>query len=194
MKKFTSIFFLFSIIVTGISCTKESDVHQLSSMQQSLAIQGHYIGEHFGGGVVFYLNKNKTHGIIAATADFEEAEPWARKDTLIHAQSAKLGAAANNNTRIFNALGSSSSEATDYAVNECMGLYQNGYNDWYLPSKDELNQMYLHKDVIGNFKPFAYWSSTEIDASTAWWQNMSTGLQQSQEKFSSYSVRAIRYF
>lgn len=194
MKKSTSFYFLLFITIASISCTKESDIQKLSSSQESLAKQGHYIGEHFGGGIIFYLNKNHTHGVIAATADFEEAEPWARQYILIHAQSGKIGAAANNNTRIFNALGSSSSEATDYAVNECMQLYQNGYNDWYLPTKDELNEMYLHKDVIGNFKPFAYWSCTEIDANTAWWQNMGTGLQQAQDKFSSYSLRPVRYF
>jgi hypothetical protein len=193
MKKFT-FYFLFFIIIASVSCTKENDVQKLSSSQQSSATKGHYIGEHFGGGIIFYLNKERTHGIIASTIDFEEPEPWARKDTLIHAHAAKVGAAANNNTKIYLALGASSSEANDYAVNECMGLYQNGYNDWYLPTKDELNEMYLHKDVIGGFRPFAYWSSTEIDANTAWWQNMGTGLQDSQDKFSSYSVRPVRYF
>jgi hypothetical protein len=59
------------------------------------------------------------------------------------------------------------------AVKECNQYKGGGYTDWYLPSKDELNQMYknLHKNALGGFDNFAfYWSSTEGDDDDVWVQ------------------------
>jgi hypothetical protein len=35
------------------------------------------------------------------------------------------------------------------------------FDDWYLPTKDELNQLYIQKDNIGGLANNWYWSSTE---------------------------------
>ena len=45
----------------------------------------------------------------------------------------------------------------------CDDLELNGYTDWYLPSKEELNKLYLNKYIIGGFSDSRYWSSTEPD-------------------------------
>ncbi len=37
----------------------------------------------------------------------------------------------------------------------------NGQTDGFLPSKDELNELYKQKDVVGGFVNYIYWSSTE---------------------------------
>jgi Protein of unknown function (DUF1566) len=188
-------FWLFLFLITAIiSCTKESDVTALSSSQTSSATQAYSIGEHFGGGIIFYLDKTGRHGIIAASADLEEAQSWSRADTLTGAQSAKVGAGLNNTNKICRVQGVPQSEADNYAALECAEFQANGYNDWYLPSKDELNEMYLHKDIIGGFLPFAYWSSTEANVSQAWFQNFGNGAQVQQEKLAGYSVRPVRYF
>ena len=42
----------------------------------------------------------------------------------------------------------------------CQGLTQYGFSDWRLPTKAELEQMYINKDPIGDFLNKVYWSST----------------------------------
>lgn len=42
----------------------------------------------------------------------------------------------------------------------CKGLELYGYSDWYLPTKDELYQMFLLKNSIGGFTTTNYWSSS----------------------------------
>ncbi len=188
-------FYLFLFLAAAvISCKKESDISALSSSGISSAKQAYYIGEHFGGGIIFYIDKTGRHGIIAAAADLEEPQPWAREYIVTGAVASKPGSGLNNTNRACKVLGFPLYEADGYAAVECTEIYLNGYNDWYLASKDELNELYLHKDVVGGFLPFSYWSSTEVNATQAWFQNFGTGTQVMQDKFAGYSVRPVRYF
>ncbi|MEI7596363.1 MAG: hypothetical protein WCK02_11495 [Bacteroidota bacterium] len=41
------------------------------------------------------------------------------------------------------------------------------YSDRFLPSKDELYQLYLNKIAIGEFCYFDYWCSTQYNISTS---------------------------
>jgi len=75
-----------------------------------------------------------------------------------------------------------------------MGLIQNGYQDWYLASKNELEQLYKQRKVVGNFNPFSYWSSSEVDATTAWMINFGNGSRIIQVKIASNALRPIRKF
>ncbi|MFA5429167.1 MAG: FISUMP domain-containing protein [Sulfurimonas sp.] len=71
------------------------------------------------------------------------------------------------------------------------------YADWFLPSKDELNQMYinLHLEGLGGFSNFSYWSSSEFIFAIAWSQNFTDGTQNSDEdKSGTLKVRACRSF
>ncbi len=70
-----------------------------------------------------------------------------------------------------------------------------GYTDWYLPSKDELNQLYINRALIGSFSNGNYWSSSEVSSSQAWSQNFSGGAQSgTTTKNNTYRVRAVRKF
>lgn len=74
--------------------------------------------------------------------------------------------------------------------------YSDNINFWYLPSKDELNKIYLNRVAIGGFTGQIYWSSSQYDADNAWVQSFQTGVQSPGLKVSptAMSVRSMRYF
>ena len=71
--------------------------------------------------------------------------------------------------------------------------YNNGKDDWYLPSKDELYEMWRRRAVIG-FAADYYWSSSEFNEENAWGQYFYNGDQDSSWKFDTYFVRPVRAF
>ncbi len=82
-------------------------------------------------------------------------------------------------------------------------ILEEDYTDWFLPSKDELNKMYLNKATINttaaansgsDFSANNYWSSTEYDSNTAWVQYFGNGGQGYYDKQHHVSVRAVRAF
>jgi hypothetical protein len=75
------------------------------------------------------------------------------------------------------------------AVKACTDLG----NGWKLPTKYELNLMYLNKDKIGAFAPY-YWSSTEDGSSNAWGQPFGYDHQFVNDKNFIFYVRAVRAF
>jgi hypothetical protein len=63
------------------------------------------------------------------------------------------------------------------AARLCGDLVLGGFSDWYLPSIDELNQLYINRVSIGGFSINNnwYWSSTEFSNDDAWWQSFYDG-------------------
>ncbi len=80
------------------------------------------------------------------------------------------------------------------AKKACHDYKENGYSDWYLPTKDELNKLYYAKSAVGGFSDFIYWSSTEVSAPDAWSQYFSNGFQYDIIKYYKWCVRAVRAF
>jgi hypothetical protein len=68
------------------------------------------------------------------------------------------------------------------------------YGDWFLPSKGELNQMYVNKSAIGGFSIDFYWSSSESGDSYAWGQDFYSGIQSNYVKGYTFAVRPVRAF
>jgi hypothetical protein len=70
----------------------------------------------------------------------------------------------------------------------------NDYDDWFLPSKDELNLLYQQKDVVGGFASVGYWSSSEYLSDGGWVQSFDSGGQYGSIKVAPGRMRAIRAF
>ena len=120
----------------------------------------------------------------------------------------EIGTGKKNTELIVKAMGysayilSSGARTTgNYAANLCLNLVYNEYDDWFLPSKDELNLMYenLKKEGVdewdGDFGSQHYWSSSEYDNTTgAWAKVFGNGLQSVNSRDTGNSVRPVRAF
>jgi hypothetical protein len=65
---------------------------------------------------------------------------------------------------------------------------------WRLPTKNELNLLYINKDEIGGFVASYYWSSIENYGNNAWGQSFRDGGQDSGSRYYKCLVRAVRAF
>jgi len=64
--------------------------------------------------------------------------------------------------------------------------------NWRLPTIEELNWIYLEKDVVGGFASSYYWSSSEYSKYLAWVQSFNYGTQSNNNKNDTIFVRAVR--
>jgi hypothetical protein len=155
------------------------------------------IGDSYQGGKVAYIlqtkdpgyNANVQHGLIAAPTD-QGSAVWGCKGTLISgADGSAIGAGLKNTINIIKGCATAS-----IAARLCRDLVLNGYKDWYLPSKDELNKLYINRDSIGAFGIYNYWSSTELNSTNAWARSFDLGYVYGPNKSSMAHVRAVRSF
>lgn len=152
------------------------------------------------GGIVFYDKGSYSGGwryLEAAPASTEwSVKPWGGYGTFVGGTSTSIGTGAGNTAAIVAAYGSNEPYGgrSDYAAKLCADLVYNGYEDWFLPSKDELNEMYIQKGVIGGFASDYYWSSSEGGSGYAWSQYFGSGGQSFYSKYGNVRVRAGRAF
>jgi hypothetical protein len=159
------------------------------------------VGAAYQGGKIAYIlqdvdlgyDPNITHGIIAATSDQGQIKWHNDSNTTTGATETDIGTGFSNTIAIITSQGATT---TDYAAGLARAYAGGGYTDWYLPSKDELNKLYLNRVAIGGFAANNYWSSTEFGNDRAWRQNFSSGsgYQSDYLKNFTFYVRAIRAF
>ena len=159
------------------------------------------IGETYQGGKVAYVlqsgdpgyDATTPHGLIAANSDLSTRPRWYNGTyTTTGATGTAIGTGLSNTNTI---IASQGATATSYAAGLARAYTGGGYTDWYLPSKDELNKLYLNKVAIGGFSEYVYyWSSTEYDNYNVWAHYFGIGMLVDRGKSNTYTVRAIRSF
>ena len=158
----------------------------------------HYIGESYGGGIVFYVYDNGQHGLIAATADQSSGIQWYNGTYRTTGTSGDGLNAGAMNTAMIVATQMADNQSGNFAAKVCADYSVTiggiTYGDWYLPSKYELNVLYLQKAVVGGFTFDFYWSSSEYDNLYAFFQDFFFGTQIGDSKSITASVRAVRAF
>jgi hypothetical protein len=176
-----------------VACQKESGkpVAISSDTKTENVISKYSIGEHFGGGIIFYLDSTFKHGLITSDHDLDAGLWYAGVRLNTHAKDSVIGAGLCNTKKIVKAQGAN---GVNYAAWQCDTFTAGGYKDWFLPSRDELNQLYLHRDAIGVYTLSAYWSSTESGKGHAWAQDFTNGLQTNDKKTIGRFIRAVRVF
>ena len=173
------------------------------------------IGDYRDGGIVFYIasppvdldgDGDLDTGLVCAIQDYTNAIAWiiggSTQTTANGGTSASIGHGQTNTTAMMNQVGYTGGAAkacNDYSIT----INQITYSDWFLPSKDELNQMYQNRETINttasanggsDFSTNYYWSSTENDNTSAWGEHFYYGYQGSSNKNFTGVVRAVRAF
>lgn len=179
-----------------VTATNANGTGPASAASNSVTIitSEYSIGQEFEGGKIFYIDNTGLHGLIAATTDQSTGIPWAyvTNSPVPDGTSNDIGTGSVNTDHIIT---QNSSQGTQYAASLARAYNGGGYSDWYLPSKDELDQMYLERASIGVFPGDHYWSSSEDGAwSTACLMYWTAGVSSSVTKSTTSSVRAIRSF
>ena len=148
------------------------------------------IGQNFGGGIIFYLDGTGLHGLISAASDQSTGAEWGCFGTTMGGTSTAFGTGQANTANIVTFC-----SAAGIAARICNDLVLNGYDDWFLPSIDELYQMYVQRIAIGMLGGNMYWSSSEVNSIAAWGHVM-PGLDTGTDiyKYAANYVRAVRAF
>ena len=150
MKKNNSIW-IYSFIVMGFvlilanGCKKDDNNNSTTLV----------IGQSYQGGIIAYIfqtgdpgyDAKVQHGLIAAPSDQSTGIQWYNGSNTTTAATATALGTGNDNTATIVA----SQVVGNYAAKICSDLVLGGHDDWFLPSKDELNKLYLNKVVIGGF-------------------------------------------
>jgi len=159
------------------------------------------IGDLRAGGIVFWVDpSDNTHGLVCALQDQSSSIRWYNGSfEITGATGTALGTGSANTDAIILAQGATESS---YAAGLARSYSGGGYNDWYLPSKDELNEIYNNKSTINttalenggsNFINF-YVSSSEYSSEFYWEKDFSSGNEYEKIKSHLNGVRAVRAF
>jgi|GEM_PF-385130 len=164
------------------------------------------IGESYLGGKVAYVLRSvdpgyilgATHGLIAATTDNSGSGiAWIIGGTTQHTDNGNTLTAIGTGLANTNAMraqtgytGGAAKICYDYSTGNNSDLHS-----WYLPSKDELNTLYLNEVTIGGFAEYIYWSSSEYDTNDVWILQFANGTYDNSAKSTTFFyVRCVRAF
>lgn len=192
----------------SVTITSPTGYSITGSPQTAVVYRQLTIGMDYLGGKIAYIlqagdpgyDASVPHGLIAATEDQSLGIVWisggsTQSTSVLGGTGTALGTGSSNTDNIIaQAVAAGNNTLTSYAAGLARAHNGGGYNDWYLPSKDELNKLYLNRVAIGGFADDDYWSSSEFNAGTAWDQGFYNGSQGNYIKDYNSRVRAVRAF
>jgi len=157
------------------------------------------IGDIMEGGYLFYIDETGQHGLVSALEDIGQFEWGCYGENVNGADGQAIGTGYQNTLDIV-----AQNCQTEYvgitAAQAALDAEVNGYSDWYLPSFNELYEMYStigqggSEGNIGGFATAWYWSSSEGNNNYAWLVGFNDGTTSPYYKNSTYRVRVIRAF
>jgi len=185
------------------------------------------LGMQYGGGVIFYLDASGNHGLIAAPRDTYDNQSSSRSKTYwldvkdcpvsfekfycverlmvrTKATATGIGAGANNTEIILKAQGRRARAAILARTSR-----HGGFSDWFLPSIDELAELFKRRALVGGLDTptqvgqftsnARYCTSSEVNLSESWSylftnQEPDGGYPAPHPKIALCSVRVIRAF
>jgi hypothetical protein len=113
------------------------------------------IGQEFGGGIIFYLDSTGEHGLVVTKSSIGKYNWISSSSAPVIATSTAIGSGLSNTQLIVSTFGPQNN-----AANACLNLVLNGFDDWYLPSVDELNYTFKN-GLFPSSVTTIYWSSSD---------------------------------
>lgn len=163
----------FFIIITNILDAQVMLPAYQGVQYKKLNTSVHAINDNYGGGIIIYIlvsgdpgyDPAVQHGLIAASIDQGRV---GFSSTYISATTYTTLGTGNANTNSLVAAGGATATAASLCYNySVVGTDGITYSDWYLPSKDELNKLFLYNTSFGGLSSYYYWSSSLYSGSTS---------------------------
>ncbi len=151
-----------------------------------------------GGGIVFYVNEANATG-----SRYMEAAPntwsgggrppdpsmaWSGSTRSSVSTSLHIGTGSANTAAII------AKDATPNKAATAVRAYTGGGVSWFLPSADELNELYSQRNVVGGLGGDDYWSSSQASPTNANYQNFANGHTNYAPKNNTLNARPVRAF
>ena len=155
-----------------------------------------------GVGIVFYVTDGGLHGLEVAPEN-QTSSYWiqggATQNTVNGNTSTAIGTGWANTAAII-----AQTDHANSAALICRNYTGGGMTDWFLPSRDELNAIWVNlvhdgaggNNGVGGFANYRYWSSSEVSGSLVWGLGFWNGIMYDDNTKNNSFVytRAVRAF